>query len=63
MIDCYTSYFNEHRLHQGIGNRIPAEYNFPSKRQGGRVRVNLKAGNVIRKDFLGGLLKSYQKAA
>ena len=47
VLDCYVSYFNEHRPHQGIGNIIPDEYNLPAKRQGGRVRVNLKAGNVI----------------
>ena len=63
ILDCYTLYFNEHRPHQGIGNKIPDEYNMPAKRQGGSVRLNLKAGNVTRKDFLGGLLKSYQRAA
>ena len=56
ILDCYTLYFNKHRPHQGIGNRIPAEYNTTGKRQGGSVRVNLKAGNITRKDFLGGLL-------
>ena len=32
VIDCYTSYFNEHRPHQGIANNIPAEYNLTAKR-------------------------------
>lgn len=63
ILDCYTLYFNEHRPHQGIGNRIPAEYNMPAKRQGGNMPLNVTSRNVVRKDFLGGLLKSYQKAA
>ena len=63
VLDCYVSYYNEHRPHQGIGNIIPAEYNMPAKRQGGIMPSNATVGNVIRKDFLGGLLKSYQKAA
>lgn len=61
VVNCYTSYFNEHRPHQGIDNRIPAEYNM-NQRQGGHTQ-NIKLENVIRKEFLGGLLKSYQRAA
>lgn len=56
-IDCYAFYFNEHRPHQGIGNRIPAEYNLKVKRQGGHP-PNVKLGNVVREEFLGGLLRS-----
>ena len=63
VVDCYTSYFNKHRPHQGIGNKIPAEYHLPAKRKGGRMLSNVAARNVARKDFLGGLLKSYQRAA
>jgi putative transposase len=63
VLDCYVSYFNDHRPHQGIGNIIPAEYNEQSKRQGGSVLSNITARNVVRKDFLGGLLKSYRRAA
>lgn len=63
ILDCYTLYFNEHRPHQGIGNRIPAEYNITDKRQGGSVLLNVSARNVVRKEFLGGLLKSYKRAA
>ena len=63
VLDCYTSYFNDHRPHQGIGNKIPAEYNTPAKRQGGIMLSNVTARNIIRKDFLGGLLKSYRRAA
>ena len=63
VLDCYVSYFNEHRPHQGIGNIIPAEYNMPAKRQGGIMLSNVTTRNVARKDFLGGLLKSYRRAA
>ena len=63
VVDCYTSYFNEHRPHQGIANNIPAEYNIPNKQQGGSILLNVTARNIARKDFLGGLLKSYYRAA
>lgn len=63
VVDCYASFFNEHRPHQGIDNRIPADYNKSYKRQGGSMPKNLSAGNIVRKDFLGGLLKSYRRAA
>ena len=63
VVDCYTSYFNEHRPHQGIANNIPAEYNIPNKQQGGSMLLNVTARNIARKDFLGGLLKSYYRAA
>ncbi|MEN6385764.1 MAG: integrase core domain-containing protein, partial [Phycisphaerales bacterium] len=62
VVDCYTEYFNENRPHQGIENKVPAEYNNPNKLQGG-CEPNLSVRNVIWKDFLGGLLKSYRKAA
>jgi hypothetical protein len=58
---CYVLYFSEHRLHQGIVNNIPAEYTMIDKWQG--CSMLLKAGNVVRKDFLGGLLKSYRRDA
>ncbi len=63
VVDCYTSYFNEHRPHQGIENTIPNEFNKQDRWQGGRMPLNIKARNVARKDFLGGLLKSYRRAA
>ena len=63
VVDCYTSYFNKHRPHQGIANNIPAEYNMACEQQSGSMPLNMKARNVVRKDFLGGLLKSYQRAA
>lgn len=43
-------------------NKIPSEYNKNDERQGGSVPI-IKHENVIRKDFLGGLLKSYRSAA
>ncbi|MBC8469224.1 MAG: transposase [Planctomycetes bacterium] len=61
VIDCYASFFDEHRPHQGIGNRIPAEHNVDDKRRGGTMPY--KARIVVRKDFLGGLLKSYYRRA
>ena len=63
VVDCYTSYFNEHRPHQGIDNRIPSKYNKSDRGQGVSMPLNVTARNVVRKDFLGGLLKSYQRAA
>jgi len=63
VIDCYSSFYNKHRPHQGIDNKIPAEYNKPDKQQSENVPLNISTKNVIRKDFLGGLLKSYKKAA
>ncbi len=63
VVDCYTSYFNEHRPHQGIDNKIPSEYNTPERRQGSSDLLNLSVRNIARKDFLGGLLKSYRRAA
>ena len=62
VVDCYTLYFNKHRPHQGIDNQIPGEYNM-SKQQGGHMPLKIRVRNVTRKDFLGGLLKSYQRAA
>lgn len=63
VVDCYTRFFNEHRPHQGIGNRIPGDYNIADKRQDGRMSSNITARNIARKDFLGGLLKSYYRTA
>ena len=63
VVDCYTIFFNEHRPHQGIGNIIPVEYNKPDIWQVGSVHTSLSSGNVTRKDLLGGLLQSYQRAA
>jgi hypothetical protein len=63
VIDCYTRFFNEHRPHQGIGNIIPSKYNLAAKRQGGSMLSSVTVRSVAQKEFLGGLLKSYQRAA
>jgi putative transposase len=63
VVDCYSSYYNEYRPHQGIDNIIPSKYNKSDIRQGGSMLKSLSAGNIVRKDFLGGLLKSYYIAA
>ena len=63
VLDTYKTYFNEHRPHQGIDNIIPAEYNRVDKQQVRNVLSSVAYKNFVRKDFLGGLLKSYQKVA
>jgi len=63
VVDCYALFFNEHRPHQGIGNNIPTEYNKLDEHQIRNMPLIISTRNVTRKDFLGGLLKSYQKAA
>jgi putative transposase len=60
VLDCYRKYFNSHRPHQGINNKIPDEYN---KKPKGGSKASLKPAMVARKDILGGLLKSYRMAA
>ena len=47
----YIDYYNKERPHQGIGNQIPK----PKKKKG--------TGEVICTERLGGLLKSYERAA
>ena len=59
----YISYFNEHRPHQGIDNAIPSEY---KKLIQPKIRLRNKEQpihGILRKEFCGGLLKSYQRAA
>ena len=63
VLDCYSLFFNEHRPHQGIDNRIPAEYHKLDSRHRVRMPVNVSSGNIVRKDSLGGLLKSYYRRA
>jgi len=62
VVDLYTSYFNECRPHQGIGNKIHAEYHSTGPR-GGSSLMNPSVRSVVRKDLLGGLLKSYSRTA
>ena len=61
VVDCYTTFYNEHRPHQGIGNRIPDDYYDADERRGGVVPCSVRS--VVRKDLLGGLLKSYSRIA
>ena len=62
VVDCYSSYYNECRPHQGIGNKIPAEYHSAGQ-QGVSSSSNPSVRSIVRKDFLGGLLKSYSRIA
>jgi hypothetical protein len=47
----YVEFYNQERPHQGLGNRIPEP--------GQEFRQDLKAGNIRRKQRLGGLLNVY----
>jgi putative transposase len=51
---------NEHRPHQGIGNRIPAHVHAG---EGIPVTTDSPVGEVECEEFLGGLLKSYHRTA
>jgi hypothetical protein len=61
VVDRYASYFNDHRPHQGLGNKVPAEYGSSIKQLGSGEPFRLN--HVVCRNFLGGLLKSYQRAA
>jgi putative transposase len=64
VLDQYKDYFNQHRPHQGIGNRIPARIGRDMEGDQTILDKSNGAGSVQYKQFLGGLLKSYsQKAA
>jgi len=57
----YKDFFSEQRPHQGIGNRIPA-----AKEDQTATEMNTgdrPVGEVHRDQWLGGLLKSYRRAA
>jgi len=49
----YTTFFNEDRPHQGIGQRIPGHYDLPTSKPIGRIRS---------KPILSGLHHSYSRA-
>ena len=57
VVHCYRVFFNEHRPHQGIGNRIPGRC-----ATGAAERAGPSTG-VVCEEFLGGLLKSYSRKA
>ena len=50
----YTAYFNQERPHQGIGQRIPNQYDL--------TRSKPTRGQIISKAILGGLHHSYARA-
>ena len=52
----YESYFNEERPHQGIGNVRIVE---PEPRG---CEAEARAGPVVKRERLGGLLRSYSRA-
>ena len=49
----YTTYFNEDRPHQGIGQRIPGHFELPTSKPNERI---------ISRPVLGGLHHSYSRA-
>ena len=49
----YTTFFNEDRPHQGIGQRIPGHFDLPTSKPSGRIRS---------KPILSGLHHSYSRA-
>ena len=60
----YRVFFNEHRPHQGIGNRVPKVLRLPSADGCERPSDDpLAPGTVECEEFLGGLLKSYYRKA
>ncbi len=57
----YKGFFNEQRPHQGIGNRVPIAIDAEPTAQTGKGDTRL--GAVRCNEYLGGLLKSYRRAA
>jgi len=56
----YREFHNERRPHQGIGNRVPAA---TAEERGQAGRGEEPLGTVHCDEYLGGLLKSYRRAA
>ena len=50
----YTTFFNEDRPHQGIGQRIPAHFHLP---------ISKPSGRITSRAILGGLHHSYSRSA
>ena len=57
----YRNFFNEHRPHQGIGNRVRAAIDDEPAARAGSGDERL--GAVHCDEYIGGLLKSYRRAA
>ena len=51
----YTAYFNQERLHQGVGQRIPDQYDLSKSKP--------VSGRIPSKAILGGLQHSYFRTA
>ena len=64
VLSCYRAFFNEHRPHQGIGQRrpIPRDLERPFTSRTARTSP-IRATDVACTPFLGGLLKSYSRKA
>ena len=60
-LDKYQEFFNKHRPHQGIGNTIPYEFDVEVKSAKAKVVGRMNLSQIHRKEFLGGLLKSYYR--
>lgn len=64
VLDEYKNYYNQHRPHQGIGNRIPDQC---KQHASGPVPVTpkrrLRHDDIRCQEFLGGLLKSHSRRA
>ena len=63
VLDCYIEYFNEYRPNQGIDNKVPVDFYKIGKSNKNQSITALFLRNIVRRDFLGGLLRSYQRAA
>jgi len=61
ILKTHQGFFNQHRPHQGIDNQIPSKYTKSDKWQGSNKDITARP--IGREDFLGGLSKSYQRAA
>jgi hypothetical protein len=62
-LSCYRSFFDGHRPHQGIANRIPDRQGSGEMTVGHTLTVPDHELEVDCEQFLGGLLKSYSRKA
>jgi len=63
VLDLYVEYFNGSRPYQGIDNRIPDNDGRAVRPLRDSNVSSFVCRNIIRKELLGGLLKSYQRSA